>query len=179
MHRSRDYPFSHQTLSVALLSVGSNIGDKILNCQKGIDALSATGACDVVHQSRFYKTEPVDFKDQAWFVNGVFQIRTDLNPWDLIEEIKRIEKAAGRKSQTVRFGPRVLDIDILLYGDQIIETETLTIPHPRMHKRRFVLKPVCDIDPHINHPMMGKTMIQLLEILDETSQEVIPISCDY
>lgn len=178
MHRPRDYSLNRQPLSGALLSVGSNIGDKILNCQKGIDALSATGNCEVVRQSRFYQTEPVDLKDQAWFVNSVFQIRTDLSPWDLIEEIKRIEKAAGRKSQTVRYGPRILDIDILLYEDRIIETETLTIPHPRMHKRRFVLKPVCDIDPHINHPVIHKTMIQLLEDLDVTSQEVIPISCD-
>ncbi len=160
----------------AFVSVGSNMGDKLLNCRKGIDALTATGNCRLIKCSRFYQTEPVDFKDQSWFVNGVFQIRTDLSPWKLFEEIKRIERDAGRKSQTIRYGPRILDLDILLYDDQVIETEALTIPHPRMHKRRFVLKPVCDIDPNIDHPVFKKTIGQLLKDLDKTSQEVILIS---
>jgi 2-amino-4-hydroxy-6-hydroxymethyldihydropteridine diphosphokinase len=169
-----DFHFNHH--HSALVSVGSNMGDKLSNCRMGIDALTATGNYRLIKRSRFYQTEPVDFKDQSWFVNGVFQIRTDLSPWKLFEEIKRIERDAGRKSQTIRYGPRILDLDILLYNDQVIETEALTIPHPRMHKRRFVLKPVCDIDPNINHPVFKKTMGQLLKDLDKTSQEVILIS---
>ncbi len=176
MQCRNDFHFNHQHPHGALVSVGSNMGDKLLNCRKGIDALTGTGNCELIKRSRFYQTEPVDFKDQSWFVNGVFQIRTDLSPWKLFEEIKRIERVAGRKSQTIRYGPRVLDLDILLYDDQVIETEALTIPHPRMHKRRFVLKPVCDIDPNINHPVCKRTMEQLLEDLDKTSQEVILIS---
>ena len=160
----------------ALLSVGSNLGDKLLNCQKGIDAVTITGHCRLIKRSWFYQTEPVDFRDQAWFVNGVFLIRTRLSPWKLFEEIKQIERDAGRKTQPIRYGPRILDLDILLYDDQVIETEALTIPHPRMHKRRFVLKPVCDIDPSINHPMLNRTMGQLLEAIDKTSQEVMRIS---
>ncbi len=176
MRCRNDFHFNHQHPHGALVSVGSNMGDKLLNCRKGIDALTATGNCELIKRSRFYQTEPVDFKDQSWFVNGVFQIRTDLSPWKLFEEIKRIERDAGRKSQTIRYGPRILDLDILLYDDQVIETEALTIPHPRMHKRRFVLRPVCDIDPNINHPLCKRTMGQLLEDLDKTSQEVILIS---
>ena len=176
MQCRNDFHFNHQHPHGALVSVGSNMGDKLLNCRKGIDALTATGNCELIKRSRFYQTEPVDFKDQSWFVNGVFQIRTDLSPWKLFEEIKRIERDAGRKSQIIRYGPRILDLDILLYDDQVIETEALTIPHPRMHKRRFVLKPVCDIDPNINHPVFKRTMGQLLEDLDKTSQEVILIS---
>lgn len=176
MQCRNDFHFNHQHPHGALVAVGSNMGDKLLNCRKGIDALTGTGNCELIKRSRFYQTEPVDFKDQSWFVNGVFHIRTDLSPWKLFEEIKRIERDAGRKSQPIRYGPRILDLDILTYDDQVIETEALTIPHPRMHKRRFVLKPVCDIDPNINHPVFKRTMGQLLEDLDKASQEVILIS---
>ena len=148
----------------------------MVNCQKGIDALTTSGNCSLIRRSPFYQTEPVDFTDQAWFVNGVIQIRTHLSPLELFKEIKRIERDTGRKSQTVRYGPRILDLDILLFDERIIETQALTIPHPRMHKRRFVLKPVCDIDPNIIHPVIKRTMGQLLDGLDETSQAVILIS---
>lgn len=160
----------------ALISVGSNIGEKLKNCRKCIDALTATGRCVLIQRSRFYRTEPVGYTAQAWFVNGAVKIRTDLDPWELFEAIKKIERAAGRKTQTIRYGPRIIDLDILLYDEQIIATDDLTIPHPRMHKRRFVLMPVCDIDPDAKHPVLKKTMRQLLDALDKTSQEVNLIS---
>lgn len=171
--KSSEHPFhlKHEVL----ISVGSNLGEKLQNCRKGIEALTATENCELVQHSRFYRTEPVDYTDQAWFVNGVFKIQTGLNPWELFEEIKHIERAAGRKPQTIRYGPRILDLDILIYDKLIIETDDLTIPHPRMHKRRFVLMPVCDIDSNIQHPVFKKTMKQLLEALDKTSQEVVLI----
>jgi 2-amino-4-hydroxy-6-hydroxymethyldihydropteridine diphosphokinase len=92
--------------------------------------------------------------------------------------MKRIEAEAGRKEHAIRFGPRVLDLDILLYNDRIVDTSFLKIPHPRMHKRRFVLKPFCDIDPDKVHPVLNKDMAYLLNALDDQWQKVILHRCD-
>lgn len=157
------------------VSVGSNLGDKIENCQKGIKGLLADGRSILVGSSSFYRTSPVDYKDQDWFVNLVVKIETTLNPFDLLDKIQGIEKAMGRKTGTVRFGPRVLDLDIIFYDDQVIQTDTLEIPHPRMHKRRFVLKPICDIEPSMMHPLLGRDMQSLLGGLQDLEQRVMEI----
>lgn len=157
------------------VSVGSNLGDKIENCQKGIKGLLADGRSILVGSSSFYRTSPVDYKDQDWFVNLVVKIETALNPFDLLDKIQGIEKAMGRKTGTVRFGPRVLDLDIIFYDDQVIQTDTLEIPHPRMHKRRFVLKPICDIEPSMMHPLLGRDMQSLLGGLQDLEQRVMEI----
>ena len=159
----------------AFVSVGSNLGDKIENCRNGIKGLLADGRSTLVKSSSFYRTSPVDFLDQEWFVNLVVKINTTLDPFELMDRIQRIEKAAGRKADTVRFGPRVLDLDIVLFGDRAIRTDTLEIPHPRMHKRRFVLKPICDIEPSMVHPLLGKDMRSLLDSLEDTGQKVLEI----
>ena len=159
----------------AFVSVGSNLGDKIENCKKGINELLADGRSVLVRSSSFYRTSPVDYKDQDWFVNLVVKIKTALNPFDLLEKIKGIEKAVGRKTDTVRFGPRVLDLDIIFFDNQVIRTGTLEIPHPRMHKRRFVLKPICDIEPSMMHPLLGKDMRSLLANLQDSEQKVMEI----
>ena len=157
------------------VSVGSNLGDKIENCQKGIKGLLADGRSILVGSSSFYRTSPVDYKDQDWFVNLVVKIETALNPFDLLDKIQGIEKAMGRKTGTVRFGPRVLDLDIIFYDDQVVQTDTLEIPHPRMHKRRFVLKPICDIEPSMMHPLLGRDMQSLLSDLQDLEQRVMEI----
>ncbi|MCP4110548.1 MAG: 2-amino-4-hydroxy-6-hydroxymethyldihydropteridine diphosphokinase [Desulfobacteraceae bacterium] len=158
----------------AYISIGSNIGDKLLNCRKGIGALEDSGKAVVKEWSRFYKTEPVDYKDQDWFVNAAVKIETVLDPFELLKELKSIEADAGRDSGTIRFGPRILDMDIILYDDIVINgTSGLYIPHPRMHKRRFVLKPVCDIDPETVHPILKKDMRSLLDNLDDKEQEIV------
>ena len=157
------------------VSVGSNLGDKIENCQKGIDGLLADGRSVLVGSSSFYRTSPVDYKDQDWFVNRVVKIETALNPFDLLDKIQGIEKAMGRKTGTIRFGPRVLDLDIIFYDDQVVQTDTLEIPHPRMHKRRFVLKPICDIEPSMMHPLLGRDMQSLLSDLQDLEQRVMEI----
>jgi len=159
----------------AFVSVGSNLGDKIENCQKGINGLLAGGRSVLVKSSSFYRTSPVDYKDQDWFVNLVVKIKTALNPFDLLDEMQGIEKAVGRKTSTVQFGPRVLDLDIIFFDDQVIQADTLEIPHPRMHKRRFVLKPICDIEPSMMHPLLGKDMRSLLSILQDSEQRVMKI----
>jgi len=158
---------------IAYISVGSNLGDKLENCRGGIATLIRSGNTRLVDQSLIYRTEPVDYLDQDWFVNCVIKIETDLAPHSLLDILKSIERAAGRVKDAVRFGPRILDLDILLFDDLVLSMPTLTVPHPRMHKRRFVLKPICDIDPDINHPVLHRSMESLLEDLDEKEQRII------
>ena len=152
--------------TAAFVSVGSNLGDKAANCRNGIEALAASGLCRLVRQSPFYRTEPVDYLDQDWFVNAVAKLSTDAAPEILLRKILDIELLAGRVRGGARFGPRVIDLDLIFFGDQVIDIPDLVIPHPRMHKRRFVLKPMCDIDLFLRHPVLGRTVIQLLEALD-------------
>ena len=159
----------------SFVSIGSNLGDKIENCRKGIDALLMDGQSVLVKSSPFYRTSPVDYAEQDWFVNLVIKIKTALDPVDLLGRIKDIEEAVGRKASTVRFGPRVLDLDILFFGDRVIQTAKLEVPHPRMHKRRFVLKPICDIEPSMVHPLLGEDMRSLLDGLKDREQHVVEI----
>jgi 2-amino-4-hydroxy-6-hydroxymethyldihydropteridine diphosphokinase len=166
-------------IHTAYIGAGSNMGDKLLNCKKGINALTRSKKTVLKKRSQFYKTEPLHYTDQAWFVNLVVKIETHLDPFQLLDKLKSIERDTGRVYDTVRFGPRILDLDILLYDDLVENSSGLVIPHPRMHKRRFVLQPICDIDPKIVHPVLKKDMQYLLDILDENKQKVIEYSCDY
>lgn len=143
--------------------------------------MEAGGFCRILTVSPFYKTAPVDYTDQEWFVNGVARIETDLDPFALLALLKSIEKEMGRKP-TVRFGPRVLDLDIIFYEEEVFNTPKLTLPHPRMDQRRFVLQPLCDIDPDLVHPVIGKSVQEMLEDLIEKTledqpgyQEVLPL----
>lgn len=157
------------------ISVGSNLGDKLGNCLDGIAALTGSGQAALEGQSRFFRTSPVDFYEQEWFVNSVVKIRTELDPLDLLDELIDIQRRMGRRADPVRFGPRIIDLDILLYDDRIVNSPDLEIPHPRMHKRAFVLRPICDIDPTIVHPVLGETVADLLARLDGDGQQVVPI----
>ncbi|WP_319408880.1 2-amino-4-hydroxy-6-hydroxymethyldihydropteridine diphosphokinase [uncultured Desulfosarcina sp.] len=157
------------------ISVGSNLGGKLDNCLKGIAGLVESGQALLLKTSRFYRTSPVDYADQDWFVNAAVKIGTTLKPSDLLDELIAIQQAMGRKADTIRFGPRVLDLDILLYDDRVIRTPRLEIPHPRMHKRAFVLRPICDIDPTIIHPVLGQSLADLLSRLDDDEQRVIAL----
>jgi 2-amino-4-hydroxy-6-hydroxymethyldihydropteridine diphosphokinase len=158
---------------IAYISVGSNVGDKLVNCRKGIQALAENGHSKIIGKSRFYATEPVDYEDQEWFINAVIKLETALDPYQLLDRIEAIERAAGRRMDAVRFGPRILDLDIILFNDRIITSERLVVPHPRMHQRRFVLKPICDIDPAIIHPVLKKEMRLLLKRLGNGGQKVL------
>jgi 2-amino-4-hydroxy-6-hydroxymethyldihydropteridine diphosphokinase len=162
----------------AYIGAGSNIGNKLLNCKNGIINLARRQNTQVKKWSKFYQTEPVDYKNQDWFINCVVKIETDLDAFQLIKELKSIEHDAGRLMDTVRFGPRIIDLDILLFEDIVMNSCGLIIPHPRMHKRRFVLKPICDIDPSIVHPVLNKEMRFLLASLDENEQRIIEYQCD-
>lgn len=156
------------------LSIGSNQEHPYSNCIKGLHLLEKTDGIRILKRSLFYITRPVDYTDQDWFINGAIKIGTALDPLPLLQVLQEIEKKIGRKSNGIRFGPRILDLDILFYDNSIMDQAGLVIPHPRMHKRCFVLKPLCDIDPGIVHPVLNKTVQSLLLSVDDRNQEVIP-----
>lgn len=160
------------------ISVGSNIGNRLQNCKKGISALTSLKNVERLQTSPFYQTEPVDYRAQDWFINCAVRIFTDIDPLALLQRLQKIQHDAGQREKAVRFGPRVLDLDIVLYHDRVMQSAELTIPHPRMHKRHFVLRPICDIDPHVIHPVLKKTVWELLTRLNTDNQRLKPYSCD-
>ncbi|MFO7749318.1 MAG: 2-amino-4-hydroxy-6-hydroxymethyldihydropteridine diphosphokinase [Desulfobacteraceae bacterium] len=164
-----------KTVSQVYLSVGSNIGDRHANCTRGIELVNDLVDSSVKQVSAFYYTEPVDFTDQGWFVNGAFELETGLDPSELMVQLKKTENRVGQFEKDVRFGPRILDLDIIFFGSRVIAEEHLTVPHPRMEKRCFVLKPLCDIASKFVHPVSGVTIEYLLREMENThGQEVKP-----
>lgn len=144
--------------------LGSNLGDKRENIIKAIDRLDAYEGICVKEKSGFYNTTPVGGPLQPDYVNCVLGLETEIEPQTLLKEFKEIEIELGRKPG-VRWGPRVVDLDILLYGDRIVDDYNLKIPHERMHERVFVLEPLCEISPNIKHPVSGISISELLEKL--------------
>jgi len=159
-------------LNSAIIAIGSNLGDKRQNCLQGINALDHMPDIEVTDRARFYRTAPVDYTDQDWFVNTAIRIATNLEPGDLLTRLKQIERESGRDRKTVRFGPRILDLDIIFFDALVLRTPTLEIPHPRMHKRRFVLAPICDIDPTAVHPALNIPVNALLQAIDDPDQDI-------
>ena len=143
------------------LSLGSNIGDREGNLRKAVERLAALDI-RVLRASRIYETEPVDYKDQAWFLNQVVEAETALFPMQLLTRTGRVERELGR-TRTVRNGPRTIDIDILFYGAATVETARLEIPHPRIAQRRFVLAPLAELAPLLRHPVTHRTVREMLE----------------
>lgn len=144
----------------AYLSIGSNLGDRLENLQQAIGMLEADEETIVVRQSSFLETEPVGYTNQPVFLNGALEIRTLRSPERLLELIGSIEHALKRE-RVVHWGPRTIDLDIILYNDEIIQTERLTIPHVEMANRMFVLEPLCEIAPYAVHPVLRKTVMEL------------------
>lgn len=144
------------------LSLGSNVGDRAANLREAIRRLGALGTVALV--SSFYETEPVEFTAQEWFLNCVVLLETEKTPLELLRHILDIERSMGRR-RIQNKGPRNIDIDILLFGDSIVDTADLTIPHPAMQDRRFVLEPLAEIAPHARHPILHKTAKEFLEAL--------------
>ena len=143
------------------LSLGSNVGEREANLRAAIAALAAAGV-RVTRVSAFYETEPVDYVEQAWFLNCVVQGETEAAALELLRALREIETRMGSKKLVAK-GPRLIDMDILLYGQETIDTPELQVPHPRMHLRRFVLVPLTEVAPDVAHPRLKMIAAQLLE----------------
>lgn len=165
-------PFS--VLKVAYIGIGSNLGDKLKNCRKAIDIIDHTDGCTVSKQSPFYRTEPVGVTSQDWYVNGAIRIGTSLGPRELLKALLSIESHMGRVRHR-KWEPRVIDLDILLYENEVIQEPSLMVPHPLMHQRRFVLQPMAQLDPGLIHPVLGKSMSELKDALGSEGQAAIPM----
>lgn len=144
---------------IVYLALGSNLGDRHENLKQAVASL--TPQMDVKAKSHIYETPPWGYEDQPRFLNQVLKTQTYLQPEQLLKHIKRLEVALGRKA-TFRNGPRVIDIDILMYDELVLNTSILTLPHPHMHERGFVLLPMMDIAPDLVHPLSGKSVREML-----------------
>lgn len=155
-------------MPIVYLSLGSNLGDREANLRAAIAALPPAGV-HVKLRSSTYETEPVDYLDQPWFLNCVVEAETQLAPLVLLPALHSIERQLGSQKQFAK-GPRRIDLDILLYGSETINTPDLEIPHPRMHLRCFVLTPLAEIAPNLRHPAWPDTARDLLQRVVDRSQ---------
>lgn len=160
---------SMKLMHICYLSLGSNLGDRAKNLAKAISSLAPQ--VQPLIQSSIYQTEPWGYSDQPNFLNQVVKAETTLDPFDLLDYLKATESQLGRQ-ETFRFGPRLIDIDILLYDDLIVDTHKLTIPHPRIYERAFVLIPLSEIAPDLTHPILGKTIQELKSTIEPNSVEL-------
>ena len=155
-------------MKLVYLSLGSNLGDRAAHLRRALDELAAAGI-EVARVSAFYWTEPVDYRPQPWFLNAVAEVRTELLPSRLLSTLQRIELKMGRR-RTVPKGPRTIDLDILFYDNAVVRTSALTIPHPRMEERKFVLAPLSELAPDLRHPLTHKTVREMLSDTADRSQ---------
>lgn len=155
----------------AFIGIGSNFGDRLDQCRRAIALLKLLPATRVTGASSFYETEPIREPSDPgpeWFLNAVIRIETEIAPRRLLEVCQEIERALGRDS-VQRSGPRPLDLDILSYGPHVIQEPGLTIPHPRLHLRRFVLEPLAELDRSWSHPLLQKTVGELYTALTDST----------
>ena len=151
-------------MAKVFLGLGSNVGNREKNIKRAVGLLSEK--IKNIKLARIYKSKPYGFKNQDYFLNTALSGNTDLSPEELFHFIKDVEKEVGRIKR-FHWGPREIDIDILFYENLIYETDFLVIPHPRIQERDFVLKPLCDLNPDLIHPVLKKTVKELLDELDE------------
>jgi 2-amino-4-hydroxy-6-hydroxymethyldihydropteridine diphosphokinase len=151
---------------IAYIGIGSNLGDKLHHCEKTISEILKIDRHKLLAKSSLFKTQPIGYTSQNWFVNGVIKIETDLEAPELLRTLKTTESQLGR-TETFRWGPRTIDLDILFFDDIEIHTEELQIPHPLIQDRQFVLIPLAEIDQNFIHPVLKKTVQELLNNFKE------------
>lgn len=147
---------------LAYIGVGSNLGNRLKNILSAKNLLENTDNIEFLKISSIIETEPVGGPRQGRFLNAVFEINTELSPEELLETLNDLEAKLGRK-RTVKWGPRSIDLDILFYGDMIIDTVDLKIPHPLLHERRFVLEPLNELNPELEHPIYKEKIKDILK----------------
>ena len=151
-------------MTSAYLSLGSNLGDRAANLRQALEYLATAGVA-AVRRSSIYETEPQDLREQPWFLNQVVEVKTALSAPELLARIREIERELGRQRMIAK-GPRTIDIDILFYGDAILDTPELQIPHPRLAERRFVLQPLAELAPDLRHPKTNRTVSEMLATIE-------------
>jgi len=161
-------------MTIVYIGLGSNLADPRAQVECGLRALAGLQATRLVRHSRLYRTAPWGRADQPEFVNAVAQIETTLAPDVLLEALLTIERNAGRERDTTRWGPRVLDLDILVYGDVILDAPGLHLPHPHLHERAFVLMPLCEIAPSLKIPDQGRADVLLARLDASTCRAIEP-----
>jgi 2-amino-4-hydroxy-6-hydroxymethyldihydropteridine diphosphokinase len=158
------------TWTRAFVGLGSNLGDRKGNLVQALAELARLDGVRLAAVSSLYRTEPVGYNAQEDFYNAVAAADTRLGPGELLGELLRIEATRGRRRTEGRWGPRVIDLDLLLHGETVADGPGLTVPHPEMHRRRFVLEPLAEIAPGARHPVLGLTVRELLAALDDTAR---------
>jgi 2-amino-4-hydroxy-6-hydroxymethyldihydropteridine diphosphokinase len=158
-------------MKTAYIGIGSNMDDPRRNCLDALDRMGRIDDCRIISVSGLYLTEPVGVKTREWYINGAVSISTGLSAYDLIRKLLDIEKDMGRV-RTIKWGPRIIDLDILLFGRDIINDKILTVPHPMMHLRRFVMAPMADLAPDLMHPVLERTMIELYREIPPDNQVI-------
>lgn len=147
----------------AFIALGSNLGNRAATIERAIDAISRISRTRVVRRSSLIETDPVGKTDQPRFLNGVIEVETALDARCLLQELLEVERLLGRRrGSDERWGPRTIDLDLLMLGNLVVEEPGLVVPHPRMHERRFVLEPLEEIAPRLKHPVLGETIAALL-----------------
>jgi 2-amino-4-hydroxy-6-hydroxymethyldihydropteridine diphosphokinase len=157
--------------NIAFIGIGSNVGDKTGNCRQAINEIGRYGKNTLLAQSSLYRSEPVGYTEQDWFINCVIEIETSLSALQLLRVLKGIEKSMGRE-RIIQWGPRTIDLDILFFNDEIFQIEGLTVPHPEIQNRAFVLIPLCEIAGDYIHPSLKASISQLAaDLKDEQGVE--------
>jgi 2-amino-4-hydroxy-6-hydroxymethyldihydropteridine diphosphokinase len=154
--------------TVAYIGIGSNLGRKVLNCKHSMTRIDRVPGCEVTARSDFFKTEPEGVTGQQWYANCVAEVKTDRTPSELLESLRAIELEMGRV-RTEKWESRVIDLDILLFDEQVIDSAHLVVPHPLLHTRRFVLEPLVQLAPDLVHPVLNVTIRRLLNELPKES----------
>jgi len=154
---------------ICFIGVGSNLNDRLENCREAVRRLGQADGIELLRSSSWYRTEPVGFREQNWFINAVLEVGTRLPARLLLQTLQGIEAAMGRV-RGQHWGPRLIDLDILLYGQEVFREVDLLIPHPELHRRGFVLVPLCELAAGMIHPVFGIAMGGLLVRLEDSSR---------